>query len=206
MSDAGPEDSTLKMTAGDRAPEEEGEPLEENAKGALVVPGVRARLSNIADDGPWIKTEKYESAGYTQTRTAGKSAGKSIRSHLELQRALCREAEVEVFTEPAACVDSVIMNWISQDQVPVYPCRILHADQMGLQQNEVRVGGGSTHVMQPTDTDYTRSFKDAVREAQGDLRRDMKAAAAAEGEAPKLKCGPKEIMEKSYEAQQLQKK
>ena len=31
-----------------------------------------------------------------------------------------------------------------------------------------------------------RSFKDGVRKAQGDLRRDMKAAAAAEGEAPKL--------------------
>ena len=60
--------------------------------------------------------------------------------------------------------------------------------------------------MQPTDTDYSWSFKDGVRKAQGDLRRDMKAAAAAEGEVPKLKCGPKEIIQTIYEAQQLQKK
>ncbi len=193
--EAGTEDST------------KGEPLEENAKGALIVPGVRARLSNIADDGTWIKTEKYEYAGYTQTRTAGKSAGQALRSHLELQRALCRE--VEVFSEPAACADPVLMNWMLQDQVPVYPCRIERTDQIGtgaLQQNEVRVCGGSTSVMQPTDTDYSRSFKDGLRKAQGDLRRDMKAAAAAEGEVPKLKCGPKEIIQTIYEAQQLQKK
>ena len=123
--EAGTEDST------------KGEPLEENAKGALIVPGVRARLSNIADDGTWIKTEKYEYAGYTQTRTAGKSAGQALRSHLELQRALCRE--LEVFSEPAACVDPVLMNWMLQDQVPVYPCMIEHADQMGLQQNPLLV-------------------------------------------------------------------
>ena len=63
----GTEDSTLKRTTGDSAQEKyrityearhiignyfgEGDPWEKNDKGALVVKGVHARLSNIADDG-----------------------------------------------------------------------------------------------------------------------------------------------------------
>ena len=230
----GTEDSTLKRTTGDSAQEKfritfearhiignyfgEGDPWEKNDNAALVVKGVHARLSNIADDGTWIKTEKYVYAGHEYTRYAGRSAGQVLRSYVELRR-LHPEwfAELDVFSQPAAVVDSVIMKWMLEDQAARFPCSIWVRDMLAAgqsvntrlaqalsQQLGVRVFGGVTCVIQLTDTDYSWSFKNDVRKAQDELRRDMKAAAAVTAEVPKFKCGPREIVKIIFEAQQAQ--
>ena len=69
----GTEDSTLKRTIGDAAQEKfritfearhivgnyfgEGDPWEKNWRGALVVKGTHARLSNISNEGCWSEDE-----------------------------------------------------------------------------------------------------------------------------------------------------
>ena len=84
---AGTEDSSLKRTTGDAAQEKfritfearhivgnylgEGEPWEKNWKGALVVKGAHARLSNISDEGCWIEDEEFESGRILYRRVAG---------------------------------------------------------------------------------------------------------------------------------------
>ena len=118
----GTEDSTLKRTTGYSAQEKfrityearhlignyfgEGEPWEKNDKGALVVKGVHARLSNISDDGTWIENEEFEYGGKLYKRTAGKSTGQVLRSYVELRRVHPEWfEELEVFSQPAAVVD-----------------------------------------------------------------------------------------------------
>ncbi len=49
--------------------------------------------------------------------------------------------------------------------------------------------------MQPTDTDYSWSFKSSVGKAQLELRKDLKTSAAAVGERPLFKCGPAGMFE-----------
>ena len=99
---AGTEDSTLKRTTGDSAAEKfrityearhivgnylgEGDPWEKNWRGALVVKGEHARLSNISDAGTWIEDEEYQYGGKLYKRTAGKSAGQVLRSYVQLRK------------------------------------------------------------------------------------------------------------------------
>ena len=232
----GTEDSTLKRTTGDASQEKfrityearhivgnylgEGDPWEKNWKGALVVRGVHARLSNIAAKGTWIESEQFEYGGKLYKRTAGKSAGQVLRSYVEVRRAHPEWfEELEIYSQPAAVVDSVIMKWMLEAQAKEFPCSIWARDMLaagqtvntrlvqGLaQQIGCRVFGGITCVLQITDTDYSWSFKSGIIKSQNELRRNMKTAAAALGEVPTFKCGPREIVQLIFEAQEVQKK
>ena len=102
---AGPEDSTLQRTTGDAAQEKfrityearhlitryadpsAAEPEQVNWKGALVVKAaVHARLSNITAEGCWKEDEEYTNAGRRVLRTAGKSAGRVLKTYVDLRK------------------------------------------------------------------------------------------------------------------------
>ena len=125
--------------------------------------------------------------------------------------------DLEVYSQPAAVVDSVIMKWMLEAQAKEFPCSIWVRDMLaagqsvqtrlvqGLaQQIGCRLFGGVTCIVQPTDTDYSWSFKSGVGRAQEQLRREMKTAAAATGEVPKFKCGPREIVKLIHEGMKIQ--
>ena len=153
---AGTEDSTLKRTTGDSAAEKfrityearhivgsylgQGDPWEKNWRGALVVKGVHARLSNISDAGTWVEDEECEYGGKIYKRTAGKSAGQVLRSYVQLRKEHPEWfEELEVYSQPAAVLDSVIMKWMLEAQAKEFQhlgqghagCRAVSADQIG---------------------------------------------------------------------------
>ena len=170
--------------------------------------GVHARLSNISDERTWIEDEEFEYAGKTYKRYAGKSAGRILATYVQLRKEHPEWFEdLEVYSQEAAVVDSVIMKWMLEAQAKEFPCSIWCRDMLaagqtvqtrlvqGLaQQIGCRIYGGVTCIVQLTDTDYSWSFKSGVCRAQDELRREMKTAAAALGEVPKFKCGPREIV------------
>ena len=207
---AGTEDSTLKRTTGDAAAEKfrityearhivgnyvgDGEPWEKNWRGSLVVKGVHARLSDITDEGTWREDEAFEYGGKVYKRSAGKSAGRVLCSYVEIRKEHPEWfEELEVFSQPAAVVDSVIMKWMLEEQAAEFPCSIWCRDMLaagqtvqtrlvqGLaQQIGVRIFSGVTGVVQITDTDELMnsswSFNAGVSRAQDELRREMKIA------------------------------
>lgn len=143
----GTEDSTLKRTTGDASQEKfrityearhlvgnyfgEGHTWEENWNGALVVKGVHARLSNISDEGCWVETEEYEYAGKIYKRIAGKSAGQVLKSYVELRKEKPEWFHtLELYSQPAAVVDSVIMKWMLEAQAAAFPASIWVRDML----------------------------------------------------------------------------
>lgn len=64
-----------------------GEPYGEVGPGALVVHSkTYARLSNISDEGTWVKDESFKVGGKLIVRKEGGSAGKIMRSWRLLRR------------------------------------------------------------------------------------------------------------------------
>jgi hypothetical protein len=233
----GTEDSTLTRAVGDAAQEkyrctyearhvilkyadptaEEPEAL--NWKGALVVKAsVHARLHNIGDNSQWLEDEEYMYGGRMISRKAGKSAGKVLKSYVDLRKEHPDWFEnLEVYCQPAAVVDSVIMKWMLEEQCKAFPCSLwcrdmLAAGQSGqtrlvqslAQQIPSRVYGGVTCLIQVTDTDFSWSFKAAVAQAQMHERQQQKLAAKVLGVAPEFKCNHREIVKILHEAQKAQ--
>ena len=147
--------------------------------------GVHGRLGNISDGGCWIEDELYEYAGKTFKKAAGTSAGRVLAPYVQLRREHPEcFADLEVYSQPAAVVDSVIMKWMLEAQAKEFPCSIWCRDMLaagqtvqtrlvqGLaQQIGCRIYGGVTCIVRLTDTNYSWSFKSGVGRAQDELRR-----------------------------------
>ena len=188
----GTEDSTLKRTTADAAQEKfrityearhilknylkgsEAEPVGLQWQGALVVKGAaHCRLSNITPEGTWKETEVFVYAGKKIKRKAGKSAGRIMQPWRDLRQKHPEWFEdLEVYSQPAAVVDSVIMKWMIEVQSEAFPCSIWCRDmlaagqgmqvkivQAAAQQLGSRVYGGVTCLVQVTDTDFSWSFR-----------------------------------------------
>ena len=190
-------------------------------QGALVVKGaVHCRLSNITPEGTWRVTEKYVYAGKEYVRIAGQSAGRCMQPYRDLREKYPELFEgLEVYSQPAAVVDSIIMKWMLQEQAEAFPCSIWcrdmlaagHAMQTKLvqaagQQIGCRVYGGVTCLVQVTDTDHAWSFKAGVSAAQAEERKEQNVAAKAAGVVCTMKCGPREIMKIIHAAHAAQEK
>lgn len=236
---AGTEDSTLTRATGDASQEkyrctyearhlicryadpEAAEPVAMNWNGALVVKGsVHARLKNISENSQWIEDEEYIYAGKRICRKAGKSAGKVLKSYVDLRKEHPEWfEELEVYAQPAAVVDSVIMKWQLEEQCKSFPCSLWCRDMLAAgqcsqtrivqslaQQIPCRVYGGVTCLIQLTDTDYSWSFKAGVSQAQMQERQEQKLAAKALGVTADFKCSHREIVKIIWKAHQAQKK
>ena len=160
------------------------------AKGLLVVPGQWARLSNISADGKWIQTETFQVGSKTVTHSAGASAGRALESYRKL-RASHPElvAEVDIMSQPAANVDSVILSWVLQAQAEEFPCSVWQRDcfssvfsasatesMAAAQQISCLVAAKCTSKLQITDSDFAKQFKSFVRKKLVELRTEFQAS------------------------------
>jgi hypothetical protein len=237
MEPKGTEDSTLTRAVGDASQEKyrctyearhvilnyadpsAEQPKALNWRGALIVKAsVHARLHNISENSQWLEDEEYIYAGRKVSRQQGKSAGRVLKSYVVLRKQHPEWFEnLEVYCQPAAVVDSVIMKWMLEDQCKAFPCSLwcrdmLAAGQSGqtrlvqslAQQIPSRVYGGVTCLIQVTDTDYSWSFKAGVAQAQLKERQEQKLAAKALGVTPEFKCSHREIVKIIHEAQKAQ--
>ena len=67
------------------------EPVAKHGRPLLILIGKHARLSNIDDNGLFIRTEAFESCGVPVLRTAGTSARGLLKSWVELRKTVTKE-------------------------------------------------------------------------------------------------------------------
>lgn len=94
-------------------------------KGLLVIPGQWARLSNISEKGTWLRDEQFSVGDKTVVRKKGESVGRILLPYRKLRKE-CPEllSKIDIMSQPAANVDSVILSWVIQEQAEAYPCSV----------------------------------------------------------------------------------
>ena len=187
-------------------------------KGLLVVHGVHARLCNISESGTWIQDECFEYGGKQFQRKAGHSAGRVLGSYRKVRTEHPELFErLEVMSQPAATVDSVIFKWSLETQAKEMTCSLFQRDMLSAalstdsrvamslaNQVPAWIEGGMTPVLQITDTDFSASFKAGVRRAQAEERIAITQAARLKGIRAEFKCGAYEIMKIAAKAHKFQ--
>ena len=98
-------------------------------KGLLVVPGQWARLSSISADGKWLRTERFKIGAKEIAHSQGASVGRILEAYRKV-RASHPElvAQLDIMSEPAANVDSVILSWCIEKQATEHPCSLWQRD------------------------------------------------------------------------------
>ncbi|CAE7826855.1 unnamed protein product, partial [Symbiodinium sp. CCMP2592] len=156
-------------------------------KGLLVVPGQWARLSNISADGKFIEAEHFKVGSKTILRGQGTSAGRILESYRKVRQSHPELVEhLEIMSQPAANVDSVILGWVLEAQAREHACSLWQRDcfsavfsdssvqKMALaQQIGCCVAAKCTSFLQITDSDFSKQFKAFVRKELKDLRTEF---------------------------------
>ncbi|CAE7256619.1 unnamed protein product, partial [Symbiodinium natans] len=177
-------------------------------KGLLVVPGQWARLSNISQDGKWIRTERFRVGAKEKVHSAGASVGKILLSYRKLRQAHPElVAKLDIMSQPAANVDSVILSWVIEGQATEYPCSVWQrdcfssvfsdtaAESMALaQQISCLVAAKCTSKLQITDSDFAKEFKGAVRHKLSSLRTEFQEQQKFSGKSEVWRVGALEIV------------
>ena len=162
----------------------QGEIVGSVGKGLLVAPGQWARLSNISENGTWLKTESFQVGDKTVVRKQGTSVGRILEPHRKLRKSDPElMSKLEVMSQPASNVDSVILTWSIQAQAEQYPCSMWMrdcfssvftdsaAEAMALaNQLSCLVAEKCTSKLQITDTDFSKQFKALVRSKLTEMR------------------------------------
>ena len=93
----------------------EREPIAEHGMPLLILIGAHARLSNIDENGRFIKDEAFEYAGTPVFRKAGTSARGLLRSWVKLRNTNPKAREwleyIDVMQQPSGFQDSIISTW-----------------------------------------------------------------------------------------------
>ncbi len=195
------------------------EPVGRHGKALLILIGVHARLSNIGDDGKWVKDEVFEYKGKPHLRKAGTSARGVMKSWVALRKNNPKAKEmlekIEVMQQPSGFQDAIISKWRIEQQAEEYPqgfhVRDLNASYLSgsarqaaflSQQIAGWIAGKMTAVMQPTDTDFAFPLKGAATRSQNNLRRELLELAREAGVKATMKCGPYEQLRIAYECTQ----
>ena len=153
-------------------------------KGLLVVPGQWARLSNISEDGKFIEAEQFKVGSKTILRGAGTSAGRILEAYRKVRKSHPELVEhLEIMSQPAGNVDSVILGWVLEAQAKEHVCSLWQRDcfsavfsdsstqKMALaQQISCWVAAKCTSMLQITDSDFSKQFKSLVRKELKELR------------------------------------
>ena len=182
-------------------------------KGLLVVPGQWARLSNISANGTWLKTESFQVADKVITHTQGEKVGRILAAYRKLRASDPHLfTSVEVMSQPAANVDSVILSWSIESQAEAFPCSVWQRDcfssvfgeaaEKGMflaQQISCLVAEKCTSKIQITDTDFSKQFKALVRQKLQQLRSEWKDR--PKGDSDTWIVGAKEILTSVVHAQ-----
>ena len=197
----------------------EREPVAKHGKPLLILIGVHARLSNIDDNGFFIKDEHFEFLGKPIKRIAGTSARGLLKSWVALRKSSKEAKEmidyIDIMQQPAGFSDTIIAVWRIESAAAEYPQSLHvrdlnasylsdHSRQASMLSHSVMgwIGGKMTAVAQPTDTDVAFPLKAAATRAQAELRRELQEQAIREGVGvePCYKCGPYEILVIAFKA------
>ena len=177
-------------------------------KGLLVVPGQWARLSNIDNAGKWIKTESFSVGNKVVTHLAGTSAGRALEAYRKLRTAEPDlVSQVDIMSQPAANVDSVILTWVIQGQSEEFPASVWQRDcfssvfaeaptqAMALaNQLSCLVAAKCTAKLQITDSDFAKQFKALVRHCLTQQRTEFQELSKKTAESPLWRVGAKELV------------
>ena len=185
-------------------------------KGLPVVPGQWARLSNISADGKWLRTERFKIGAKEIVHSQGASVGRILEAYRKV-RASHPElvAQLDITSQPAANVDSVILSWCIEKQATEHPCSLWQRDcfssvfsesatrVMALaQQVSCLVAAKCTSKLQITDSDFAKQFKSLVRKKLIELRHDFQHKPQAPGQDAVFRVGALEIVQAVVSAQQ----
>jgi hypothetical protein len=173
-----------------------GEPYGEVGPGALVVHSkTYARLSNISDEGTWVKDESFKVGGKLIVCKKGGSAGKIMRSW----RLLRREKpewfrKVSVYEQPSGFVDGVIQSWMMEElaesvgpavwQRDCFAAAFTASSRQSMfagHQIPCTIAPKMTASLQLTDTDFSKAFKARARLESEKVQSEERAKAKAEG-------------------------
>ena len=136
------------------------------------MPGQWARLSNISASGTWLKTESFSVGDTVITHTQGHSVGRILEAYRKL-RASHPDlmSQVEIMSQPASNVDSVILAWCIEAQAEQYPATLWQRDCFSsvfpdtaaqsvyvAKQLSCLVAEKCTSKLQLTDTDFSKQF------------------------------------------------
>jgi len=126
---------------------------------------------------------------------------------------------LEVFSQPAACVDSIIMTWMIQSQAAAFPSSLWLRDMLAegntplVQQAATLSGqmmghiqGGTNFYVQTTETDMSHCFKRDFDEARQKECRRCKYEAKAKSMPVPFECSALQILTIVHEAQANQMK
>ena len=189
----------------------------EVAKGLLVVPGQWARLSNISASGTWVKTGSFSVGETVITHTQGHSVGRILEAYRKL-RASDQDlvSQVEIMSQAASNVDSVILAWCIEAQAEQYPATLWQRDCFSsvfsdtaaqsmyvANQLSCLVAEKCTSKLQLTDTDFSKQFKAQFRQKLGELRSQWQELKKDSDELWKV--GPLEILTSVVAAQSFMK-
>ena len=98
-------------------------------RGLLVVPGQWARLSNISEDGKWLRTETFRIGSKEVVHTKGASAGRALEAYRKVRKSHPElVAQLDIMSQPASNVDSVILSWVIEGQASEHPCSMWQRD------------------------------------------------------------------------------
>ena len=151
------------------------------------MPGTWARLSNISDDGRWIKHEEFQVGSKTFVHGQGRSVGRVLESWRQLRKDRPELFErIEVMSQPAANVDSLILSWVIESQAEQYPASLWQRDCFAsvfsttateamhlANQISTLVAAKCTSKLQITDSDFSKQFKSLVKGKLQQLRHDF---------------------------------
>ena len=197
----------------------EREPIAEHGMPLLILIGAHARLSNIDENGRFIKDEAFEYAGTPVFRKAGTSARGLLRSWVKLRNTNPKAREwleyIDVMQQPSGFQDSIISTWRIEREASLskYP-QSLHsrdlnasylsdsARQASFLSHEIGhfIGGKVTAVIQPTDTDVVFPLKAQATRTQDVIRRELREKAIEENTNCIFRCGPYECLRIAVEA------
>jgi len=153
-------------------------------------------------------------------RVAGRSVGRLMQKWRDLREKHPELLQnLEVYQQPAAFVDGIIMQWRLEGQCSRFRQTVWQRDLFSAAlQDSVRAAMGYSHqlpcwigakmtaVLQVTDTDVAFPFKAACNKEMEKLRLEMKQSAAVSGARAQFKCGPYELLRVAQAGQQALEK
>ena len=168
----------------------EAEPIAKHGMPLLILIGVHARLSNLDDDGCFIKDEAFEWQGTPVFRKAKTSARGLLRSWVKLRntnpKARAMLEYIDVMQQPNGFQDSIISLWRIEREASLgkYP-QCLHSRDLNASylSESARQGMFLSHevghfiagkvgaVIQPTDTGVVFPLKAQAGRTQNEMRR-----------------------------------
>ena len=149
------------------------------------MPGQWARLSNISEDGKWLRTETFRIGSKEVVHTKGASAGRALEAYRKVRKSHPElVAQLDIMSQPANNVNSVILGWVIEGQASEHPCSMwqrdcfssVFADSVAAQQVSCLVAAKCTSKLRITDSDFAKQFKALVRKKLLALRHDFQHA------------------------------